>query len=413
LLFWELTGINNGGRKTGSILRQGVSIVMNKSEKSKVLFHAPAAFIAAMVFMACVSTGGTVNQSGVGQTVSEQPAVSGPGAASHIMQVFTINLSNENVTLTCYLNGVSPKLRNTIPRPGILILPGGGFTATSDSEAEPVALAWLAEGYNAFVLRYTVGRREDRAQVTRKALTDAEEALELIRKNTEGWNTDADRIACVGFSAGAQVAAMLGTKGRVKPNALILGYAAILNQDSQGRWLTNGIHDDVDANTPRTFLFATRKDNTVSPANSLLFAGALEKAGIDFEIHIFQEGVHGLSLGRAFTSDGQENMVNREFSQWLSMSAAWLRISWGDFPLGDEWGATALNKFGVLDTPVSFLAKNPELWAAIVKVAPMLEQIAQYPQAADYSLSTLAPQIPMLTPELLSQIEAAAKKYSQ
>lgn len=41
-------------------------------------------------------------------------------------------------------------------RPAILILPGGGYAMTSDREAEPVALQFLAKGFAVFVLRYSV-----------------------------------------------------------------------------------------------------------------------------------------------------------------------------------------------------------------------------------------------------------------
>jgi acetyl esterase/lipase len=337
-----------------------------------------------------------------GENQKESVALSGTRAVSRTLRVFAVNLSNENVTLTCYLSGTSPNLRNAIARPGIVVFPGGGFTGTSDREAEPVAMSWLAEGYNAFVLRYTVGPPSERNTVVRKALADAEEALEMIRTNATEWNTDPNRIACVGFSAGGYVAVMLGTKGRIKPNALILGYAAILNNDR--------IDTVVDSNTPPTFIFATRKDSVVSPANSLDFASALEKAGINFELHIFQEGEHGLSLGRPFTSDGLKSMVNQKFAQWLPLSAEWLRILWGDFPLVDEWGEGAMEKFGVLETPISVLTKNPDLWAAILKIAPMLEEVARQPSAVNISLSTLARHVPeQITPELLARIEEAAK----
>ena len=44
-------------------------------------------------------------------------------------------------------------------RPGILILPGGGYEYCSAREGEPVAMHYLAEGYNAFVLIYSCNTR--------------------------------------------------------------------------------------------------------------------------------------------------------------------------------------------------------------------------------------------------------------
>lgn len=66
-------------------------------------------------------------------------------------------------------------------RPAVLIFPGGGYYATSDREAEPVAMDYLSEGFNVFILRYSVGK-DSSFEV---ALNDAEEAISLLRENSE------------------------------------------------------------------------------------------------------------------------------------------------------------------------------------------------------------------------------------
>ena len=92
--------------------------------------------------------------------------------------------------MQCHLCGTEPRnltllpvqdpstaMPNTEIRPAALIFPGGGYQYCSDREAEPVALAYLAEGYNAFVLRYTVGT----SCPLDKALQDAQAALRHLR----------------------------------------------------------------------------------------------------------------------------------------------------------------------------------------------------------------------------------------
>src|SRR3989304_3816830 len=145
-----------------------------------------------------------------------------------MMKTISFNLSHENVTLTSYLLDSSQEMPNTRLRPVVLVFPGGGYYACSDREAEPIALAFLAEGYQAFVLRYSIG---ENASFPRP-LNDAEEALELIRVNADEWSVDPARIAVCGFSAGGHLAAALGTMGRVRPNALILAYPCILDSIS-------------------------------------------------------------------------------------------------------------------------------------------------------------------------------------
>ncbi len=97
--------------------------------------------------------------------------------------------------------------------PPSLIFPGGGYRFCSDREAEPIAMAFLAEGYQAFVLRYSLN---DQAAFPRP-LNDAEEALELIRSKSRQWHVDPARIAVCGFSAGGHLAAALGTMGTSSP----------------------------------------------------------------------------------------------------------------------------------------------------------------------------------------------------
>lgn len=61
----------------------------------------------------------------------------------------------EDVTLTTYIVAEQGELAGIKKRPAVLICPGGGYFNCSDREAEPVALAFAALGYHAFVLRYS------------------------------------------------------------------------------------------------------------------------------------------------------------------------------------------------------------------------------------------------------------------
>lgn len=76
---------------------------------------------------------------------------------------------------------IDPKRR----RPGVLVIPGGGYAMTSDREAEPIAMRFLAAGYNAFVLRYSVA--PSRFPV---ALLEAAEAMNRIRAHADEWHCD-------------------------------------------------------------------------------------------------------------------------------------------------------------------------------------------------------------------------------
>jgi len=59
----------------------------------------------------------------------------------------------------------------------------------------------------------------------------------------------------------------------------------------------------VSKNTPPTFLWATAADELVPVENTTRMATALTHAGVAFEVHVFEQGPHGLSLSDQSTAD--------------------------------------------------------------------------------------------------------------
>lgn len=112
-----------------------------------------------------------------------------------MQQVLTLNEA-QNVRLTCYLYDRSSEYTNLDVRPAILVIPGGGYHMCSDREAEPIALAFAAAGFHAFVLRYSLHH----VKPWPAPLADYEQAMETILAHAEEWGVDKERIAVVGFS---------------------------------------------------------------------------------------------------------------------------------------------------------------------------------------------------------------------
>lgn len=243
------------------------------------------------------------------------------------MEVFTLNLTNENVTLTAYIPQQSPEMKRMTKRKAILVIPGGAYKFCSDREGEPIALSFLSKGYAAFVLRYSLNENSTFPQ----PLNDAEEALELIRSNAEQWNIIPDKIAAIGFSAGGHLTAALSTMGRVRPDAQILGYPCILEEI--GRILAEpipSIEKEIDDKTPPAFIFASYSDQTVPIRNSLEYASALEKQGVPFEMHIYQTGGHGFSTAEKTVFDYDEHYeANAHCATWFDMCITWLEKLFG------------------------------------------------------------------------------------
>lgn len=243
-----------------------------------------------------------------------------------ITEVLVLN-EERNVTLTTYIQEVGGAFSYVPKRPAILILPGGGYYYCSDREADPVAMVYLKAGYQVFVLRYSI--REYRTWPN--PLDDYEQAMGLIRANADKWNLYTDKVAVIGFSAGGHLAACAATMAKERPNAALLGYAA-LKGDIAKACIPNAPDAvlAVDKKTCPCFLFATRTDATVPIVNTIEFAHALAVNGISFESHIYAYGPHGFSSCDSSVQNKHAVMCSR-IPQWTSDSIAWLKDVLGDF----------------------------------------------------------------------------------
>ena len=96
--------------------------------------------------------------------------------------------------------------RADFKRPCIVICPGGGYRFCSSREAEPIALNFIPEGFNAFVLYYTCEPKRFPTQIREVAAV-----MELIYKNSDEWKCDTDKVSIIGFSAGGHLAGHYST----------------------------------------------------------------------------------------------------------------------------------------------------------------------------------------------------------
>lgn len=232
-------------------------------------------------------------------------------------EIITLN-EERDVTLTVYTQGAGDEFRRAPRRPAVLILPGGGYTMCSEREADPVAFAYLAAGFQAFVLRYSVGEHA----VWPNPLDDYEQAMALIRSRADAWGVYPDKVAVVGFSAGGHLAGVAATSARERPNAAVLGYAALGGWGTPANTGAPAAASAVDALTPPCFVFASASDTTVPVTNSIEFIGALARAGISFESHIYAFAPHGFSTGTAALED-PARLCSRA-PHWVADSVAWL-----------------------------------------------------------------------------------------
>lgn len=222
----------------------------------------------------------------------------------------------------------------------VIVLPGGGYGMRADHEGHPIALWLNGIGISAFVLRYRVAPYSHPSP-----LLDAQRAIRYVRLHAAEWGIDERKIGILGFSAGGHLASTAATqfdegdqeaadpieRMSSRPDAAILCYPVITmhspytHEGSRENLL--GPNPDeamvarmssetrVTPNTPPTFIWHTSDDEAVPVENALLFAAALRRAGVPFDLHVYEKGHHGLGLAEG----------NDHVGTWSTVCGHWLK----------------------------------------------------------------------------------------
>ena len=208
----------------------------------------------------------------------------------------------------------------------VLVFPGGGYSCRCDHENRPIAEAFNAEGFHAFVVEYRV-----KPYVYPAPQQDACRAIRIIRANADKWHIDPANIAICGFSAGGHLVTFTGV-GFDRPECLpdagdagdnfsarpdaVIGCYPVTHLDNLKGHRGSGVNllgeaydtsyldcDPCNLVTEKSspyFLMHTATDQLVPVACSVDLATALWAKGVTAELHVFPRGLHGIALGKDF-----------------------------------------------------------------------------------------------------------------
>lgn len=285
------------------------------------------------------------------------------------MKIETLPLWNGrgDVELTTFLTMPDSFIPNPIPKPAVIVCPGGAYKKCPrhGHEGDPVAMAFAMDGYQAFVLEYSVKERAPEGRTLFPAqVIDLGRAILTIREHAEEWCVDVDKISVIGFSAGAHLCGMLATTWhepllaeyfRKKPEVFrplsaicIYGVYDYALQNEFNRKHFDPVQP-VDYNTHvfgckeptrdaeekyspyyhvsgatcPMFLAAAVDDGKVPSIQSVRMAEKLHEAGIPYELHMFQFGDHGFSLGRNPFEPFREEKAHA-CAAWLPLAKTFL-----------------------------------------------------------------------------------------
>lgn len=258
--------------------------------------------------------------------------------------------SKQEVSLECFLGETNEYAPEDRRKPAMLICPGGAYAFVSRyREGEAIAYKYLSEGFDAFILKYSVYPEHYPQQVM-----EAAAAINYIRSHAEEWKIG--KVAVCGFSAGGHLAASLGvfwkdpficdalkvTAEAIRPDAMVLGYPVITADSSFSHidsiqnvsgttdkespiYKKMSLENSVDADTPPAYIWHTAEDAAVPVRNSIVFANALALNKVPFEFHVFPYGGHGLAMGSYATN----NFYDEHYVYpWMNESVKFLKSLW-------------------------------------------------------------------------------------
>ena len=229
-------------------------------------------------------------------------------------------------------NVVNPSI--TVYRPAkpngmaVIMCPGGGYGRLAmNHEGHDMAAWFTTQGITYAVLKYRMPNGHHEVP-----LSDAEQAIRLMRGHAKEWGVNPNRIGIMGASAGGHLASTIAThaKPELRPDFQILFYPVITMDKS---YTHMGSHNSllgkdaaaelekeysnekqVTKETPRAFIVYSDDDKAVPPANGVNYYLALNKNGVPAVLHIYPSGGHGWGIREGFLY--KDEMLN-ELTSWL------------------------------------------------------------------------------------------------
>ena len=182
----------------------------------------------------------------------------------------------------------------------IVMCPGGGYSHLAmNHEGYDMANWFNSQGITYAVLTYRMPNGNNEVP-----LSDAQQALRIMRQHAKEWNIQ--KLGIMGASAGghlASTAATHFTDAETRPDFQILFYPVITSNELQ-----------VTPETPQAFIMHSSDDGAVPVANSVNYYTALVKNGVSASLHTYPVGGHGWGFRDSFPYKRQ---WTGELEKWL------------------------------------------------------------------------------------------------
>lgn len=211
----------------------------------------------------------------------------------------------------------------------IIMCPGGGYGGLAmKHEGHDMAPWFNTQGITYAVLKYRMPNGHHEVP-----LSDAEQAIRMVREHAAEWGVNPQRVGIMGASAGGHLAASLATlysSDKTRPDFQILFYPVISMQKgvthggsrknligenpSQELEQKYSLERQVSPRTPQAFIMLSSDDDAVPPINGIGYFLALRDHKVPASLHAYPTGGHGWGFRDNFTYKRQ---WTEELEKWL------------------------------------------------------------------------------------------------
>ena len=248
--------------------------------------------------------------------------------AQNIDRQFVINIPHQNDTTSLYV--FLPSKDKASGR-AVLDCPGGGYSHLSmQNEGTDWADFFCGKGIALVVLKYRMPHGDRNIPVS-----DAENAIRMIRDSADQWNVNPYDVGIMGFSAGGHLASTVSTHAEFasRPNFSILFYPVITmakkgQHEGSCKNFLGAQRDDEDmiklfSNdrqvrrhlTPQAIVLLANDDTGVPPvANGIAYYSAMRNAGNECALHVYRSGGHGFGIRKTFP---YHDLMMDDLNNWL------------------------------------------------------------------------------------------------
>ena len=225
----------------------------------------------------------------------------------------------------------------------VIICPGGSYRYLGiKKEGLRVAKWFQNNGISAFVLRYRVGRQNNRYPAM---IQDLQRGIHLVKENFATYCIDTCKVGVIGFSAGGHLAGTaatyyennfmeelgIQTNISLRPDFVAMIYPVVSMTDSLAHKKSRrnllgyryspelqrkmSLELNVHAQMPPVFMIHCKKDKTVDYRNAVNYHLALVNQGIRCDFTLYDEKGHGFGI----------NPDSKKASSWINNFLPWLR----------------------------------------------------------------------------------------